>query len=37
MDSKPGWRRIYSDRWAVVHARVAALEALPSSTAPAQP
>jgi hypothetical protein len=29
MDSKPGWRRIYSDRWAVVHARVAALEALP--------
>jgi len=27
MDSKPGWRRIYSDRWAVVHARVSALDA----------
>jgi hypothetical protein len=36
MDSKPGWRRIYSDRWAVVHARVAALESLPAS-APAKP
>ena len=29
MDAKPGWRRIYSDRWAVVHARVAALDDLP--------
>jgi hypothetical protein len=29
MDAKPGWRRIYSDRWAVVHAREAALESLP--------
>jgi hypothetical protein len=27
MDAKPGWRRIYSDRWAVVHARVSALDA----------
>jgi hypothetical protein len=27
MDAKPGWRRIYSDHWAVVHAREAALEA----------
>jgi hypothetical protein len=26
MDGKPGWRRIYSDKWAVVHARVDALE-----------
>jgi hypothetical protein len=26
LDAKPGWRRIYSDRWAVVHAREAALE-----------
>ena len=26
MDAKPGWRRIYSDRWAVVHARVDAPE-----------
>lgn len=26
MDAKPGWRRIYSDRWAVVHVRVSALD-----------
>jgi hypothetical protein len=25
MDAKPGWRRLYSDRWAVVHVREAAL------------
>jgi hypothetical protein len=35
LDSKPGWRRIYSDRWAVVHARTAALDAL-KTPAPAQ-
>jgi hypothetical protein len=29
MDAKPGWRRIYRDRWAVVHARVEALDRLP--------
>jgi hypothetical protein len=33
MDGKPGWRRIYSDKWSVVHARVSALEALPAATA----
>ena len=26
MDSKPGWRRLYSDHWAVVHVREDALE-----------
>jgi hypothetical protein len=29
LDSKPGWKRIYSDRYAVVHARVEALQSLP--------
>jgi hypothetical protein len=27
MDSKPGWTRLYSDRWAVVHVRKDVLEA----------
>jgi hypothetical protein len=27
LDAKPGWRRIYADRWAVVHARTDALAA----------
>jgi hypothetical protein len=27
MDAKPGWRRVWSDRYAVVHARTAALPA----------
>ena len=34
MDAKPGWRRLYRDRWAVVHARVGALESLPANAAP---
>jgi hypothetical protein len=29
MDAKPGWVRLYKDRWAVVHARREALDALP--------
>ena len=28
MDRKPGWKRLYRDRWAVVHVRQAALEAI---------
>jgi len=31
MDAKPGWKKIYADRWAVVHARVDALETPPAS------
>jgi hypothetical protein len=27
MDSKPGWTKVYSDGWAVVHARTDALAA----------
>lgn len=27
MDAKPGWRRVWADRYAVVHARTSALEA----------
>ena len=37
MDAKPGWRRIYSDQWSVVHARVSALDALPAAAPPAIP
>jgi len=31
MDAKPGWTKLYGDRWAVVHARTDVLDGLPAS------